>query len=110
LHGKHRHPPTQGAIEHYNRTIKDYLNNMYIEAYNKRLKFDLNKELSKSLDVYNNTKYITTGFSSSYIFGSNDKALFEKVKKIQLKAKNKLIIRILLILKIKKGYWLKNLD
>ena len=88
LHGKPRPPQTQGAIERYNRTIKDYLTNTYIEADNKGLEFDLNREISKSLDIYNNTKHVTTCFSPIYIFGSNDEALFEIVKKNTIKSQN----------------------
>ena len=58
--------------------IKDYLTYTYIEAEYNWVEFDLIKKLSKSLDIYNNTKHVTTGFSQSYIFRFNDVALFEK--------------------------------
>ena len=93
LHGRARHPQTKGAIESYNRTIKDYLKNIYFEADKNGLKFDLNKELQNSLNIYNNTKHITTGFSPKFVFDSSNENLFEKIKKTQLKARS-IVIRI----------------
>ena len=66
MYGKPRHPQNQGGIERYNRTIKDYLTNTYIETEYNGVEFDFIKELSKSLDIYNITKNITIGFSPSY--------------------------------------------
>ena len=86
LHDRARHPQTQSAIELYNRTIKEYLTNIYIEADNNGIDFDLNKEICKSLVIYNNTKHKNTGLSPSYIFGSNDDALYERVKNNTVKS------------------------
>lgn len=62
MNGKPRHPQTQGAIERYNRTIKDNLINTFIEADEMGMNFDLNKEIINSLDIYNNTKHISTSY------------------------------------------------
>ena len=93
LHGRARHLQTQGAIERYNRTIKDYLKNIYFENDKNGIIFDLNKEIENSLDIYNKTKHSNTGFSPKFVFDSSDENLFEKIKKIQLKARN-IVIRI----------------
>ena len=86
LHGRARHPQTQGAIERYNRTIKDYLKNIYFENDKNGLIFDLNKEIENSLDIYNKTKHSTTGFSPKYVFDSCNESLFEKIKKNTIKS------------------------
>lgn len=50
------------------------------------LNFDINKELIKSLDIYNNKKHITIGLSQKFIFGSFNEALFAKIKKNTIKS------------------------
>ena len=79
LHGRARHPQTQGAIERYNRAIEDYLKNIYFEKDKNGLIFNLNKEIENSLDIYNKTKHSTTGFSPKYVFDSCNESLFEKI-------------------------------
>ena len=69
------------------------MKNIYFENDKNGIIFDLNKEIENSLDIYNKTKYSTTGFSPKFIFDSSDENLFEKIKKIQLKARN-IIIKI----------------
>ena len=80
LHGRPRHPQTQGAVERYNRTIKDLLKNIYIEKNNNGESFNLQKELDNAINIYNNTKHSTIGFSPNEIFNSNDKKLFDIVR------------------------------
>ena len=64
---------------------------MYIWDDINWLSFNLKRELIKSLDIYNNTKRVTKGFTQKFIFDSNDDA-FKIIKKAtQLKARNILI-------------------
>ena len=80
LHGRVRHPQTQGAVERYNRTIKELLKNEYLE---KEEKFDLEKSLENALNIYNSIKHSTTGFTPELLFYSVNKNLFKKVSLIK---------------------------
>ena len=84
--GQPRHPQTQGAIERYNRTIKDYLKTCFEECDRKGEIFNLENELNTCLDIYNKTKHSTIGFSPYYVFSSTDKNLFDKIRKNTLKS------------------------
>ena len=86
IHGRARHPQTQGTIERYNCTIKDYIKTFYIENERTGIDFSLENVLNKSLDIYNNSKHSTTGFSPKFIFSSNDENLFAKIKKNTIKS------------------------
>lgn len=86
IHGRPRHPQTQGAIERYNRTIKDILKYIFIEKQNNNEAFNINKELKTAISMYNNTKHSTIGASPISIFNSNDDELFEKIKLLTKKS------------------------
>ena len=68
MHGRPRHPQTQGVVERYNRTIKDLLKNSYYESEKKNLPFDLNTKLKEVIEEYNNTKYSSKGYSPEILF------------------------------------------
>ena len=68
LHGRPRHPQTQGAVERYNRTIKDLLKNIFIEKDINGETFNLQKELDNAINIYNNKKHSTIGFTPQEIF------------------------------------------
>ena len=70
----------------YNRTNKDYIKTFYIENERTGIDFSLENVLNKSLDIYNNSKHSTTGFSPKFIFSSNDENLFAKIKKNAIKS------------------------
>ena len=80
IHGRPQHPQTQGAVERYNRTIKDLLKNLFIEKESNGEPFDLNTELKNAINIYNKTIHSTIGYSPESVFKSNDKLLFDKVK------------------------------
>ena len=52
IHGRPRHPQTQGVVERYNRTIKDMLKNKFIEC-KKKIIFVLEAELDTLVNIYN---------------------------------------------------------
>ena len=84
LHGCPRHLQMQGAVERYNRTnrtIKDLLKNIFIEKDNNGETFNLQKELDNAINIYNNTKHSTIGFTPQEIFKSLDQKIFDIVKK-----------------------------
>ena len=82
IHGKAWHPQAQGTEEIYYNTIKDYTKIFYAEWELNDENFNLKLVLKQSLEIYNNTKHITTGFSRNFIFNSTDEKLFDKIKTI----------------------------
>lgn len=87
-HVSPRHPQTQGAVELYNRTIKELLQNLYLEKESNGEKFDLKTSLNYAIDINNKTIHSTTGFSPEAVFNSEDKLLFDKVKQKTKKSQN----------------------
>lgn len=81
LYGSPRHPQTQGAVERYNRTIKNLLKNIFIEKDINGETFNLQKDLDNAINIYNTTKHSTIGFTPQKIFMSNDKKIFDIVRK-----------------------------
>ena len=89
IHGKPRHPQTQGPVERYNRTIKDLLKATFFEYEKKGLKFDIKNELIKSLNIYNSSKHTTTDYSPKYLFSCKNKEIYDKVIKNIIKSQFK---------------------
>jgi len=54
LHGRPRNPQTQGAVERYNRMIKDLIKTKFIKNQALGLDFNISKELEYANNVYNN--------------------------------------------------------
>ena len=79
IHGRPRHPQTQGLVERYNRTIKDMLKNKFIECKKNKIIFVLENELDKLVNIYNETKHSSTGFPPNYLFNCTDEKIFKKV-------------------------------
>ena len=107
LHGRPHHPQTQGAVERYNRTIKDLLKNRYLELEYKGYKFILSEELEKAIEIYNNSKHSSTGFIPKDVFFSKDKNLFKKIKENTLLSQKYKKINIILLLKMNMDYYMK---
>ena len=97
LHGRPNHPQTQGAVERYNKAIKDFLKNRYLELEYKGYDFILSEELEKAVEIYNNSKHSTTGFSPKDVFFSKDKNLFKKIKENTLLSQKYKKINIILL-------------
>jgi hypothetical protein len=86
LHGRARHPQTQGAVERYNRTIKDILKSNFLEKEKIGEEFNLIKELEIAIEIYNKTKHSSIGYSPYFVFNSNDEKVFKKVKMNTIKS------------------------
>lgn len=68
-------------MERYNRTIKDLLKNIYKEKDNNGETLNLQKELDNEIiNIYNNTKHSTIGFTPNEIFNSKEEKLFNIVR------------------------------
>lgn len=88
IHGRPRHPQTQGAVECYNKTIKDLLKNIYIEKESNVEQFDLNTVLKNAFNIYNKTIHSTIGYLSETVFKSKKNYYLIKLKKKQKIVKN----------------------
>ena len=86
LHGRPRHPQTQGVVERYNRTIKDLLKNSYYESEKNNIPFNLKTQLKEVLEQYNKTKHSSTGYAPEILFNCKDEYVFEIVKKNIIKS------------------------
>ena len=74
-------------MERYNRTIKNLLKNLFIEKDINGETFNLQKDLDNAINIYNNTKHSTIGFTPQEIFKSIDQKIFDIVKKNSNKSK-----------------------
>ena len=96
IHGRVRHPQSQGAVESCHKEIKKYIYNKYFENKND---FNLLNALREITNIHNNKKHSTTNEIPRDIKDLNDKDLIieiqERMKKIILKKNvNKDIINI----------------
>lgn len=85
---KGRHPQAQGVVELYNRTIREMIKNKYIENEKNNIDFNLDDKLIIAVNIYNNTKHTTTGFSPLFLFNCKDKKIFDIVKSRTIKSQS----------------------
>ena len=94
VHGRPRHPQSQGACEVCHKEIKKYIYTKYLED---KENFNLNKALVEIINIHNNKKHTITEEIPKMIRDITDKEFIENineriVKNIGRKNKNKDII------------------
>ena len=69
-------PHSQGVIERFHKTIKDYLYSIYSDD---KENFDLKLSINIVIKKYNNHKHRSTQYTPNEIFYSKDEELYSKV-------------------------------
>ena len=69
-------PHSQGVVEKFHKTIKDYLYSVYSDDKDN---FDLKKSIDIVIKKYNNHKHRTTKYTPNQIFYSSDEELYSEV-------------------------------
>ena len=64
------------------------LKNKYIENWKNNIDFNLDDELKFAVNIYNNTKHTTTGFTPLFLFNCNDKKIYDIIKSKTIKSQN----------------------
>ena len=78
IHGLPYNPHSQGVVERFHKTIKDYLYSMYCEDKDN---FNLKESIDIIIKKYNNHIHRSTKYTPNEIFYSKDEELFSKVVK-----------------------------
>ena len=76
IHGMPYNPHSQGVVERFHKTIKDYLYSIYSDDKDN---FDLRRSVDIVVKKYNNHKHRTTKYTPNQIFYSSDEALYSEV-------------------------------
>ena len=62
------------------------IKNIFIEKENNNTEFNFEEELKAAINIYNNTKHTTKGYSPFYLFNCNDKIIYDIVKSKTIKS------------------------
>ena len=76
IHGLPYNPHSQGVVEIFHKTIKDYLYSIYSDD---KENFDLKQSIDIVIKKYNNHKHRSTQYTPNKIFYSKDEELYSKV-------------------------------
>ena len=76
IHGLPYNPHSQGVVERFHKTIKDYLYSIYSDDNEN---FDLKQCIDIVIKKYNNHKHRSTKYTPNEIFYSKDEELYSKV-------------------------------
>ena len=76
IHGLPYNPHSQGVVERFHKTIKDYLYSIYSDDKDN---FDLRLSIDIVVKKYNNHIHRTTKYTPNQIFYSNDEELYREV-------------------------------